>query len=94
MCQFFLIETIQQKIISRDKKNIVYKMRQIEWKGHSTNSDYMHVYSVRNREKYPGIRYLDENHFVADLTMYGLITKISFFDCLLHLTVTKLLGRA
>ncbi|VBB46786.1 hypothetical protein TRIP_D410049 [uncultured Paludibacter sp.] len=89
MYQFFLIKNTNQKLAVKNKREIVSKMRQHEWDGHSTNSDYMHVFAFRNKEGFPEIRFQNEEEFIEDLEILGIIERVRlvrFVRCLIKST--------
>lgn len=90
MYQFYFIKDIQKQVAVKNKKEIVNKMRQHEWKGKSTNSDYMHVFVTRCKKIDLKIRFQDEEEFIHDLVLNGLIEKVNVFSYVIHVLRTNI----
>lgn len=81
MKEFYLVRKINKIIPSKSKREIVTKMREIDWNSKSDNKDYMHVYAFwRNKKSNIKIRYENEIEFVNDLIKYNQIVKVSFWN--------------
>lgn len=84
MYQFYQISPFDVNIAVKSKRDIVTKMRELEWNGRSTNSDYMHVIAHRIKYLFPAIRFYEEDEFIEDLISYGLIKKMGVLRFVSH----------
>lgn len=83
MSQYYLINTTNRIVFAKDKNDLVNKMRGYDWDGHSTNSDYMHVFSYKCPDEKTPIRHDCEEKFIQDLIDLGYIKCLNL-SCLLQ----------
>lgn len=91
MYQFYLIKNLNKKIAVKYKNEIVTKMRRIEWNGRSNNSDYMHVFAIRNEYKHLTLRYQNEVEFIHDLISNEIIEQVDIITYLSYKLKEKLI---
>lgn len=91
MYQFYLIKNLNKKIAVKNKNEIVTKMRRIEWNGRSNNSDYMHVFAIRNENKHFSLKYQNEEEFIHDIITHGIIVQVDIITYLSYKLKEKLI---